>query len=349
MLRLAALGGRYAELRSMAWSIVEASLGDVKSTVENLTVVDFDRMIFDSSRREGVWEPDTLFRVFGILMRREAGIRLHENATISDAVARARRVSALPEEIVDALGNQGEPAAALRVQRYELYDAGNELNGWHAPIGLGDIFRIGSAGKYYIVLGQPCDLVVRSKGFRNHEDSRLGPMVAVAAITLTEKGEGMVWGKLPFFEEDTGDSAVANYGRVHQVRLAVLDLCVFRQDGSAVIDVAGDCPTGLIEPWRKRHGRLCRHFDSALKLHRKLAEAELESEAASVALPDASSTLRVGKAVRDGTVEYEVRRVMRLRQPWSAALLTEFAHYEARAAFEHYFGERVAAAPEGDP
>ena len=70
MLRLAALGGRYAQVRSMAWSIVEASLGEVKSAVENLTVLDFDKMVFASSRREGVWEPDTLFRVFGILMRR---------------------------------------------------------------------------------------------------------------------------------------------------------------------------------------------------------------------------------------------------------------------------------------
>ena len=146
-----------------------------------------------------------------------------------------------------------------------------------------------------------------------------------------------------------GDSAFANYGKVHQVRLAVLDLCVFRQDGLAVIDVAGDCPKELIETWRKRHGRLRRHFVDALKLHRKLAEAGLESEAESVALPGASSTLKISMAVCDETVEYEVTRVMRLRQPWSAALLTEFAHHEARTAFEHYFGERVVAAPEGDP
>ena len=349
MLRLAALGDRYAQVRLMAWSIVEASLGDVKSAVENLTVLDFDRMVFASSRREGVWEPDTLFRMFGILMRREAGIRLHADATVSAAVARARRVSASPEEIADALGKQGEPLAVLRMQRYELYDAGDELNAWHTPIGLGDIFRIGSAGSHYIVLGQPCDLVVRRNGLRNHEDGRLGPMVAVAEITRGEEKEGMVWGKLPFFEEDTGDSAFANYGRVHQVRLAVLDLCVFRQDGLAVIDVAGVCPEELIETWRKRYGKLRRHFEDALKLHRKLAEAGLESEAESLALPGASSTLKTGKAVCDETVEYEVTRVMRLRQPWSAALLTEFAHYEARTAFEHYFGERVEAAPEGNP
>ena len=349
MLRLAALGGRYAEVRSMAWSIVKASLDDVNSAIENLTVLDFDRMVFASSRREGVWEPDTLFRVFGILLRREAGIRLHADATVSKAVARARRVSASPEEIADGLGKQGEPLAALQMQRYELYDAGDELNAWHTPLGLGDIFRIGSAGRHFIVLGQPCDLVVRSRGLRNHEDGRLGPMVSVAEITRGQEREGVVWGKLPFFEEDTGDSAFANYGRVHQVRLAVLDLCVLRQDGLAVIDMTGDCPEELIETWRKRYAKLRRHFDDALKLHRRLAEAGLEAVAESVGLPGASSTLKIGKAVRGETVEYKVTRVMRLRQPWSAALLTELAHYEARTAFEHYFGERVEAALEGDP
>lgn len=349
MLRLAALGARYAQVRSMAWSIVKASLGEVKSTVDNLTVLDFDKMVFASSRREGVWEPHTLFRVFEILMRREADIRLHGDSTVSEAFARARRVSASPGEIAEALVTQSEPSQALRMQRYEMYDAGEELNAWHTPIGLGDIFRIGSGGNHYILLGQPCDLVVRSKGLRNHEDSELGPMVAVAEIARGEEKKGTIWGRLPFYEESTGDSAFANYGRVHQVRLAVLDLCVFRRDGLAAIDVAGDYPDALIGTWRKRHRKLRRYFDRALKLHRKLAVAGLGPKAESLALPGASTTLQIGRTVCDATVKYEVTRVMRLRQPWSAALLTEFSHYEARAAFEHYFGERVDAAPmDGD-
>ena len=347
MLRLAALGARYARVRSMAGSIVEASLREVKSAVENLTVLDFDRMVFASSRREGVWEPDTLFRLFEILMRQEAGSRLHTDATVSQAVASARRVSASPKEIAHALEKQGEPSVALRMQRYELYDAGEKLNAWRTPTGLGDIFQIGSARNHYILLEQPCDLVVRSGGLRNREDRRLGPMAALAEIARGGQKEGTAWGKLPFYEENTGDSAFTHFGKVHQVRLAVLDLCVFRQDGSAVIDVAEDCPDELIETWRRRYGKLQEHFDDALKLHRQLADAGLEPEVQALALPGASTTLKISKTEYKGTVKYGVTRVMRLRQPWSAALLTEFAHYKARAAFEHYFGERLEAASSG--
>lgn len=345
MVRLAALCDRYAEVRSIAWSAFEASVSEAKSELDDLTVLDFDRVVFASSRQEGVWETDTLFRVFGILMRQQAGRRLRADANVLEAVAGARRVSAMPVEITEAFAGQRDPAAALRIQRFEVYDAGGELNDWHTPIGLGDIFQIAPTGNDYILLGQPCDLVVRSKGLRNHEDRWLGPMVAVAEIARGEDRSGAVWGKLPFYEEESGGPAFVSYVRVHQVRLAVLDLCVFRPDGSAAIDLGADCPDGLIEAWRKRYGKIKSHFRDAFDLHSELVKAGVDEASRSVALPDASTTLQVEKTLCGNTVRYGVERVLRLRQPWSAALLTEFAQYRARPAFEHSFGERV----EGDP
>ena len=343
MLRVTALSGRYAEVRSMAWDIFKGSVEEAKSAMEDLSVVDFDRIVFASSRHEGVWEADTLFRVFGVLMGRAAGRRLHADATVSKAVATARRVSAMPDGVAGALGKQGQSAAALRMQRYEIYDASDELNAWHAPLGLGDIFRVDAEGKEYILLAQPCDLVVRSKGLRNHEKDRLGRTAAVVEIARGDNKQGANWGALRFYEEETGDSAYANYGSAHQVLLAVLDLCVLQTDGRAAVDVEAECPDLLVKGWEKRARRLQKHFRKALDLQRDLAAVELGSEAASLALPDASGTLRVEKAGSGGSVTYGIRRVMRLRQPWSGALLTDFAQYQARAAFEHEFGYRVDA------
>ncbi|MDE0450934.1 MAG: hypothetical protein OXI90_04095 [Gammaproteobacteria bacterium] len=341
MMRVTALAARYAEVRTMAWNIFEQSLDEAKSAMEDLSVVDFDRIVFASSRREGVWEADTLFRVFGILMRRAAARQLHADEAVSRAVAKARRVSAMPDEVAGALGKQGQSAAALRMQRYEIYDACDELNARHAPLGLGDIFRVEAEGSDYILLAQPCDLVVRSRGLRNREKNRLGRTVAVVEIAPGDPKGGAVWGELPFYEDETADSAYANYGSTHQVLLAVLDLCVLQASGRAAIDVETECPDLLIEGWKKRARKLRNHFRKALKLNRHLAEVEVGSEAASLALPEASSTLRIGKAESGDGVSYGIRRVMRLRQPWSGALLTEFAQYQARAAFEHDFGYPV--------
>ena len=343
MLRVTALSGRYAEVRSMAWDIFEGSVEEAKSAMEDLSVVDFDRIVFASSRGEGVWEADTLFRVFGVLMGRAAGRRLHADATVSEAVATTRRVSAMPDGVAGALGKQGQSAAALQMQRYEIYDASPELNAWHAPLGLGDIFRVDAEDKDYILLAQPCDLVVRSKGVRNRDNGRLGRTAAVVEIARGDDRQGAIWGNLPFYEEETGDSGYANYGSSHQVLLAVLDLCVLQADGRAAVDVEEECPDLLIEGWEKRARKLQNHFRKALDQQRDLAVAGLCSEVASLALPDASTTLKVGKEGAGGTVTYGIRRVMRLRQPWSGALLTEFAQYQARAAFEHYFGYPVDA------
>ena len=341
MLRLTALSDRYAEVRRLAWSIFQTSLDEAKRELEELSVADFDRIVFASSLKEGVWEPDTLFRVFGILMRRAAGGRLHGDSAVAATVATARRVSAAPKQIAEALGRQGQSNAALRMQRYEIYDASDELNAWFTPLELGDIFRIGSDGKHCILLAQPCDLMVRRKGFRAHEDRFPGRMAAVAEIGRGENMEGMKWGEMPFFEADKGDSAFVNFARVHQVLLAVFDLCALAKDGAAAIDTKADCPDLLTVGWRKRFGKLQHHFDRALQVHGKLARAGLDEEAA-LALPGASATLEVDRTADGGTVRYGVTRVMRLRQPWSGALLTALAQYQSRAAFEHHFGYPAA-------
>ena len=341
MLRVTALSGRYAAVRSMAWDIFQGSVDEAKSAMEDLSVVDFDRIVFASSRREGVWEADTLFRVFGVLMGRAAGRRLHADATVSEAVAAARRVSATPDGVRGALGLQGQSAAALQMQRYEIYEACAELNAWHEPIELGDIFRVDAEDKDYILLAQPCDLVVRSKGLRNREDGRLGRTAALVEIARGDDKHGAIRGELRFYEEETGNPGCANYGSAHQVLLAVLDLCALQADGRAAVHVEADCPDLLIDGWAKRATKLKNHFRKAVALQQELAAAEFCDEVASLGLPDASTTLKVAKEVAAGTVTYGIRRVMRLRQPWSAALLTEFAQYQARAAFEHYFGYRV--------
>ena len=338
MLRLTALSGRYAEVRNKAWSIFESSVDKAKSAMEGLSVLDFDRMVFASSREQSVWEPDTLLRVFGILMRRAASAGLHEDDDFLEVVAGARRVSDAAETIVGALKRDDGSNEALEMQRFECYDSGEELNRFFVPIDLGDIFRIGPAGKLYMLLAQPCDLVVRKTGRRNYETDRLRRMGAVAELVLDAKVKKESWGHLPFFEEVTGKSAFVNFGKVHQVPMTVLDLCAVNSGGSAAIDVEAAVPELLIEPWRVRYEKLCKLYREALGAHAKLTGKRFQRAITSLALPGSSSTLNVSPIVNGKSVRYEVERRLRLRQPRSGALLTEFAQYQARAAFEHDFG-----------
>ena len=346
MVRLAALSGRYGRVKKGAWAIFASSVNKAKSRMERLSVLDFDRIVFASSRDESVWEPDTLLRVFGILMRREARSRLHEDEDLMSGVETARRVSDAPIRVINGLREEKGSDEALEMQRFEIYDAGSELNRFRVPTELGDIFRIGSAEKLFMLLAQPCDLVVREGGMRNHETSKLRRMAAVVELVRDQDEKRESWGRLPFYEEASGRAAFVNFGKVHQVPLAVLDLCVLSGDGSATINLEAPTPQVLIEPWRGRHKRLSKVFDTALKTHERFTKIGADADAALLALPGCWNTLALKPIVVGKTVRYAVQRTIRLRQPWSGALLTEFAQYQARAAFEHDFGESAEAASE---
>ena len=124
---------------------------------------------------------------------------------------------------------------------------------------------------------------------------------------------------------------------MHQVRLAVLDLCVFQEDGVASIQIDGACPERLIEPWKKRYQLLRRLFETAIGHYREFGRKQVTDELSQLALPLPSATMRLAVTVSDNTVRYGLKRVIRLRQPWSGVLLSAFSQYQARAAFEHPF------------
>ena len=342
MLRLVALSGRCAELKSAAWAVFAESVMEAKAAVERLSVRDFDQIVLASSRREGVWEPATLFRVFGILMRQEAQTRLYQDADILRAVTEARRISAIPEKVAPALGEERSSREALRIQKFEIYESAEALSRFYLPLELGDIFERPSTGRRYILLTQPCDLMVRRSGKRSYDDKygRTGALVELVVGCATE-GAKESWKEVPSYDQDTGAPAYADFAKVHQVQLAVLDLCALREDGVALIEIGAACPELLIDPWKKRYERLQKFFEAALDRYEKLENKRVEDELKSLVLPVPSATVRLAVTVRGKTVCYSLKRVMRLRQPWSGALLSAFTQYQARAAFEHPFDDRV--------
>ena len=341
MLRLVALSARCARLKSTAWDVFEASVTVAQTAMERLSVLDFDQIVLASSRREGVWEPDTLFRVFGILMRREARTRLYQDREIQMAVAEARRISAIPEEVADALGEENPSQEALRIQRFETYESDETLNRFYCPLELGDIFET-AAGRQYILLTQPCDLMVRQSGKRNYDDKygRSGALVELVADHATKRAKES-WQKVPFYNPETGAPAYADFVKVHHVQLTVLDLCALQGAGSAEIEIDAACPEGLIEPWKKRYKRLQSFFAKALDGYEELRKKQVKDELKLLALPVPSATIQLAATVSGKTVGYDLKRVMRLLQPWSGFLLTAFAQYQARAAFEHPFDHRL--------
>lgn len=345
MVRLAALSNRCASMKAAAWRIFTDSVAAAQEAMERMTVFDFDQIVLASSRREGVWEPDTLFRVFSVFMQREARRRLHEDsdADIPSKVVEARRVSSIPVEAEAAIGNESPRPEAIRVHRFELFESGEFLNSHHLPVDLGDIFE-DDKGRRYILLSQPCDLMVRPNGRRAYDDKciRQVPLCELV-VEINPKDSKKIkesWNEITWYNENTGASAYVDFAKSHDTRLAVLDLCVLTVDGKASIDVQGESPSGLIAPWKRHFDRLRKLFSTALDRYRKLEMASMAEELKMLMLPAASLSPKFGGSIAGNIVTYNVRRVGRLNQPRAGALLTSFAHYRSRAAFEHDLDHR---------
>ena len=266
-------------------------------------------------------------------MRREARRRLHQDEALSSDVAEARRISGCYDSLGDVAASPPRSPKALEIQRFETYEAPEDLNRFHLPIDLGDIFERISTRKRYMLLVQPCDLMVRQGGRRTYEAKyrRTGALVELAD-NRGKRPDG--WGELPFYDEATGEPAFANYAKVHHALLSILDLCAFRADGVAEINLDHDCPNVAIQPWRERYEGLRELYEKALKRCSDLAGGQAGRELQELVFPRLSATAQVVGAARGRTVAYDLKRVGRLRRPWSGALLTEFTQYQARAAFE---------------
>src|SRR5205814_1291216 len=66
LVKLALLNGRVNQLKKTARDILHSAEENAHKRLNDIDIYDFDQIVFRSSRREGVWEPDTLFRVFGL-------------------------------------------------------------------------------------------------------------------------------------------------------------------------------------------------------------------------------------------------------------------------------------------
>jgi len=336
MVRLAALSRRCAAIKTAAWEIFEKSVEGAKVAMEGLSVIDFDQIVLASPRREGVWEPDTLFRVFAILMRHEARERLYGNdAEMRSRIAEARRVSAVPLGAEVAFGAEPPGREAVNIQRHEMYESGSFLNQYCLPLELGDIFE-GANGRWYLLLAQPCDLMVRPNGRRSYDDrcGRTATLIELIVGESTSDAKPRLV-EVPFYDEETGRSAFVDFAKAHQIQLSVLDLCALNQEGEAAIDVDGPCASVVVEPWKRRHDDLRKLYRAALKRYETLAAKHLPNDFKNLGLPVACTTARF-RAMVDGTViRYGLHRRGRLNQPRSGALLTAFSQYQSRAAFEH--------------
>lgn len=306
--------------------------------------------LVEAAAAEGTHDAHNLVRVVTSHARRELQARLHHDDIALGPLGRLRAVRGTSPADVNF-----HPSSDLDYRRHlDSFDDAGYLSAWNLPLEPGDIFRAVDPVKLLtnvvveqrtrcILLTQHCDTVMRPTGTRTGNPKMLS-VAPLEWITDAKKKEGKLRTsdfKLDWFEPGRpgGDWYVRLAERM-QVPTLYLDACVLDRDGNGRI-VVGSTPASALTPgWRLRHGQL---QDWADKKFNQLAVLNPDGTLRSDVLQQVVFSLMgtgelhsIKSAVDppNKVIAFGVRRVARLSDPRTRALLTEATQHLGRAAEE---------------
>jgi len=335
-IKRAAIAPRCGELKSMVLTVVKEAVEHARKELESLNVYDFEQIVFQSSYLEGVWEPDTLIRLFNLFHRREARAKAIAHDGIRDTADAVRQVIEIPFKPDDA-----PKSSSSAIMRLEMFEDADYLNTHHLPLELGDIFQ-GKKGRLFVLVVPPCDLMVRSDGARPGCDE-----AALAGVFDANTAGEKLWFKLPYFDASTFTTKWVRLSKPAVLPLRVLDLTVFDNEGKSKMRFDQPAPKGLIPSWTKRYDRLASELRD---IHTKYAglTAGLEGNQKNEALRHVRISMTGGGSQFPGDIDmnnneisYNLKRVGRLKEPFASALLRAYSAFVSREAYEHPFTSAI--------
>ena len=366
MLKLMTISPDCHSLNIKAKEIYGTAIDKAKEEIDKIGIYDFEHIVFSHSQEEGTWEPDTLFRLYSLFHRKNTIQAARECKDLNTLVNRIRKVSHIP---LPSKAEETPKHNSWRIQKEELYMDADYINGLHLPIELGDIFEFTKEDgktKKYVLLCQPCDLMVRPKkdgnpGGRHHTVNES----VIAEINEFDKNEpengDTAKDKILISKPDPFASQVLSYysdlkdkesyvmfRKTQNIRLSILDLCVLQPDGIAKIEIEKDCPEGVIPAWQDHYKRLQKEFKKAVNRFKRINEA-VENKVKkddiqhvlNAIIPPSSLTNTFKGKIDGQTVEYPLKRIGRINQTRAVAILSRYAGFLARTAFDRDFGEEI--------
>ncbi len=342
-LKFVALSPDFDELKRKTKDIIANAATVAADRVDGVSIYDLDHIVFQVSAEEGLWEPDMLFRLHALFHRLESRRLAHEGGRLEEIAGKLRAMSGIPTNCDEF----APPSTAWALQREELYESENHLNKNHLPLEVGDIFgRIdGNNQKRYILLAQPCDLMVRNDGKRHPEPQR----VPLAEVVCTEKAPHYSE-EMPYFGASPTERWYVKFKSVHYVRLCILDFCVFNQDGVASLTIGSVAPSGVRPAWKKRHDIVSKIMVRTVRKLDKLAPDAKDSQTIKQAKQSIARDLDgilfdddlfKGHLTENGgtrTVSYNCKRIERISRARAIGLLMSYTASLGRPAYDRDFG-----------
>ena len=353
-------------LNALSTSIIDSSAQRMMEAFQSINPPEFKQLIINSSLIEGCREIDSLLRLIHIIFDKQIRESLTESPdklnSIYDSI----------EKIVgiDSVANKEtrhiyEKSIVNGFFQDESYIQGATINGLLTPLQNGDLFCINEKG-YYILLCQPCNLAIRSKGRRANDydigflvplfdreedddviDSQLRK-VRLSEEAISEETINSVKKELKefFLNNQSYYSAIscsidgkrmyAAINKYSTISLSLLDYATFSEEGKVIINKT---PSSRLHRNQKQLAK--NHLSKFEKMSdfKSLLEG-LDQECVITLKPKIKSLalslllkLGIKPTYENSQFVFPIQRIGHLREPYSSDLLIQLSHYISRTGF----------------
>lgn len=325
------------KVKEMAGNAVNEACAVFENGMKSIDPATFNRMVIASSKVEGCWEFESLCRIIMVYLNKglKQGIKkqfaeFQQNTNSIRALDGPNSSEIINDEILNL------------IRGGEWFDEIDYVNQVYSPISNGDIFQIGN--KYYILLGQPCNLSIRPEGKRGYDLDQ----AFLLPLTTKDKAEEKLYlsegtkGDFQYpFKKDYSHILFSNRKRIS---LSLLDLVSYNANGLAEIDINVNCDhldgreimqENMLLRYNKilekiaKYKNACDTIDN--KIEKRQKTAILRFFCKSYEMGDEKV---VKKPTISGTmIKFDVKRVGRYNSYGAHVLLQQFMSYLSRPEF----------------
>jgi hypothetical protein len=338
-------------LKKESVSIIKSSFNKSLEEFKSLTPDTFNHIIQKSSKKEGNWEMTNLLRINSIINTEKSFTNLlskSKRSKINKSLSKIRLV----EKIKTGGDTPYDKSQLISLRKREVFVDSKIINELHFPISNGDIFKI--QDKNFILLGQPCNLALRSTGKR---DIRGGQIFNTAFLLELENVQKAIIDRVPkdqlltigIIENSTNHNdefTIVRFPLFKTVSLAPLDLTVYNEDGKAKINLnlKSNDSNILQDSWKGRYTELHKQFSKYrdnIRLFKNLKSTNKEKLKEAIYYGELFKGFNIDNAnclnIKTTKLTLNIERTKHYKSPYSADLLQQFMDYLSRNAFERNF------------
>lgn len=298
--------------------IIDSS-NDVKNYISNeLDIIDLEYITLDKSAKEGDWEPSILYRLHSNRHIKEFRRKVFNDNSIQENILLMRELKKLSPDVAIFSSKTKE------IMENELYD--DKVNDYNCPLKSGDIFE-NNSGKKFILLMQPCEIMIRNNGKRSNDDYKTYANLIEISSAAAKKTDA----ELKYLD---GETYYLQYAKIKKVELDILDLCTFSNEGKTGIDLNLTTFDHKLEGLTLRYKILQKKYDSLYTLWKNNGGAgELK---APLFIPNGKGILTLTLNNQGSTkyIDFGLKRIKKLSKDVAQDLLSKLLTHLSRAAHD---------------